>query len=121
MKSVLEKIQRRRFFPVEVDGETVHLKSLGFQDALAIDSLADNGDKVLYALGCSLLEEDGVPAIKRGDGESVQQYVARVRELTVDMPPSIGKQLSEAITKITKTPSLDTIAKNSDPTDAPAS
>lgn len=119
--SVLKKIQKRRNYTVDVDGEPVHLRSLSYSDAVAIDAVASASDKVFYALGCALLEDDGTPAIPRQPEETAQQYVDRVRVLTQDMQVEVMKQLSAAITKITKVPDGDAVVKNSEPTDTPAS
>lgn len=119
--SVLKKIQNRRNFAVEVDGETVRLQSLSFDDGLQLHSLEDTHSKLFFALGCALLEDDGTRAIPREPDETPQQFSDRVRELTQDMRGDVMTALHEAIAKITKPPAPETLIKNSEPTDTPAS
>lgn len=119
--SVLNRIQKRKSSEVEIEGELVRIRSLSYFDGLELNSLDDPGLVTCYAIGAALLEDDGNLAIPRNDGESVFDYASRVRQQLSDMTAASIKLLVDAVTKLSKPPSAEAIAKNSDETASPAS
>lgn len=119
--SVLKKIQKRRDYTLDIDGEPVRLRSMSFDDGLHLDSIEDPATRLYFALGCGLLDDDGKPAFTRNPEESPAQFAARVRESTVDMRPDVMTDLHKTIVKITKSPQPETVLGNSEPTDTPSS
>lgn len=120
MTSVVDKIQKRRFFPVELDWITLHIRPMGAWERHDLRGL-EYRDQLVFAIGCCLVNEDRSRAFERQQNESVAEFVLRVRNATLDLSPDEVTLLTEAITKVTRPPPAETIAGNSEPTDAPAS
>lgn len=119
--SVLQKIQRRRNSEVNLGGETVRIQSLSYYDGVATDSISETPLKVYYAIGSCLLEDDGKPTFPKAEGETPVEFAKRVQAATKDMGAEVVTALSEAISKLTKPPTVKAIEKNSETTDSPAS
>lgn len=111
MTSLLERLNKRRFYPVKVAGETVHIRLLTDAESREIASLKDELQNA-YALGLSLCESEKEPAFPRGVGETPEAYAIRMADLLKDMPQDNVRELQEAYTRLAKVPSLDNLAKN---------
>lgn len=117
--SVIAKIQRRNKYPVELEVGTVHVRPLGYWERQASESL--NEGRIPYYLGCALVEEDGSRTFEIGTDETPTQFADRVRNETRDLSAEDISALMQAITKVTRVPPADTVVKNSEATDTPAS
>jgi hypothetical protein len=114
--SVLDRIQRRLKYPVELECGTVYIRPLGYWDKAAVRTLSDVTDQVSYAVGRCLIEEDGTLVLEPGKDESAKEFALRVREISRYLSPKDIATLSEAITKITTAPPVEAVSKNSDAT-----
>ena len=122
MSSVLDKIRRRRCYPVDLEhGETVHVRPLGGWDKLAINSLESPDEQLAYSIGRCLVNEDAERVMDRNADESAKEYIARVRLFTEDLSYADLAALATAISKVTKVPAAETLLKNSEPTITPDS
>lgn len=120
--SVISQLQKRRNFAVEINGEPVRIRPLSVSEAEAMAECTNDVERLFYAIGKSLTEEDGRPTFEATAGESTGDFAQRVKLSLPDMPQHVVGELSEAIVKITQSPkSMEKIAGNSEGTIAPAS
>lgn len=112
MKSVAEKIRRRRFYPVVIDGETIHLRALLNSELTTVQTFRTEDESVGYAIGCSLLNEDQTPVFVPTPDESAKQFGGRVL-VELDLPTDTRAELVEKILKLSNGPaSQDALEKN---------
>jgi len=100
MKSVLLK---RRPRPVELDGGTVHVRSLTLAEIEQMQALARAGDEVataVFVLSRGLVNADGSQTFEP-DAPDVK-----------DLPGDVIAALMEAIGKASKPPSVERLEKN---------
>jgi hypothetical protein len=122
LSGVIEKIQKRRFYPVPMsDGTTRHVMSLTGWHKVAMQDLKSPDAQLAFALGCCLVCENGERRFDREPDESPAAFALRLQDETTDLSFADISELVAAINKVTKTPNSEIIAKNSEPTDAPAS
>lgn len=119
--SVIARIQKRKAKTVDIDGEQIQVRSLAYLDGVEMDGIADAPQKAFYAIGMSLLDDEGQPAFTRAADESAVAFATRVQSELSEISTPVMKSLTAAITEATKTPSVDAIAKNSEETASPSS
>lgn len=110
--SVIQRVQKRRKYPITVDGDTIYLRTLSYEDAELIDTITEPVDKLFYAVGQAMIEDSGEPAFPPIAGETPSEFAARAKAALKGMGQDTLKEISEAITKITKAPSTEAIVKN---------
>lgn len=113
MTGVLDKLKKRRSYPVTIDGETVNVRSLTIGELQRMESV-EGDDKAGFVLGCALLETDGQRSFIQGAEESDAEFGKRVLAASVDIPTDNLSALKDAINKLSNNiPPQETIRKNS--------
>lgn len=116
MSEVAKRVWKRRRYPVvlgEGDGaETLHVRSLTFAELEALDTITDGLMKTFFMVGVGFVDANGDQVYPKVDGETPDQYAARIKAECVDIPSDTLHELGAAIAKIEKTPKHGTIVKN---------
>lgn len=111
MSGVIDKVRKRRRWPIELDGETVYVRALLESEHREVKDFETDVESYGFAIGCCLLNDDGTAVIYRNAGESAKEFGARVL-LELDMPVDTRAQLCERIVKLATGPPVETLAKN---------
>lgn len=114
MASVLEKLAKRRCYPITVqNGEPVHVRALTFGELRALESLPQQLSGG-FIFGVGVVTDTGEQAIPILEGETHQQFAERVSDILVDheIPTDTLRDVNEAIIKLMKVPPVEDIAKN---------
>lgn len=101
--SAPEALFQRRPKPVEIEGTTVHVRSMTLREALEVDRLTEGGKGVeaaTYAVTHCLVDEKGAELFN-GDAERVQ-----------DIPLDTLHVLSDAIREMSVTKKTKELSKN---------
>ena len=112
MSGVAEKIQKRRFYPVTIDGETFHVRALSVADRRRIDAMSDVMQKSFFALGRGLCNEQGGELFPRENDEDDAGYATRIESLIPEIPTDTFNELGAAINRVGIVPRAEVIAKN---------
>lgn len=112
MSQVIAKLRKRRFYPVDIDGEKIHLRALLDSEHKEVESFTYETESFGFAIGCCLMNEDGTPVFTRVPDEDAKTFGARV--LTeLDLPDDTRSELSKAILKLqTGPPTIEALVKN---------
>lgn len=133
MSAVLNRLARRRSYPITIDGEDFRVRAMTIGEGLEFDTLKDDGAKIGFILGCALLNDAGEPEFnraiaadtvlddKQAAAESAEDFGKRVSEACRGIPQDTLAALTSAIDKLRRPPSQDTLRKNSDATKQPGS
>lgn len=103
--SAKDVLFKRRVRPVEIDGDTLHVRSLTLREATEVDRMKDAGDDVgaaLYGVAHCLVEADG-KEVFNGDIESAK-----------DIPLETLQRIGVAISEVSGASKAKDIRKNSD-------
>lgn len=111
MPSVGERLQRRRFYPVRIAGETVHVRALLDSERRAMLGFLNEPESFGYVLGCCLLNDDQSRAFTAHDGEGPQAFGARVLA-ELDLPDDTKGELCRKVLELSKGPPEGEFAKN---------
>jgi hypothetical protein len=113
MSSVLSRLKKKRGYPVDIDGETFHVRSLTIGELQRLDLLAAE-HKTGFVVGCALCcEASGEQELPRATGEDDTAWAARVLTELADVPTETIRALSDGVAAIGKTPAtLEKLAKN---------
>ena len=104
MASVIDRLKKRAFYPFKlVNGETVHLRALTFNQLKTIREFSENDESIGYTIGCCLLEESGDPVFVPGPTQSPKEFGAEVLT-AIDFPLDIREALTEHIFKLSTDP-----------------
>ena len=113
MSDVLDRLRKKRGFPVTIGDETFHVRSLTIGELKRLKTVADD-DKTGFMVGCTLCaDEGGKQAIPPLDEETDADWSKRVVDALADVPSETIRSLSEGIAALSKTPSSTAVAKNS--------
>lgn len=110
--SVIDKLRKRRFYPVAIDGETVHIRALLDSELKTVTEFQNEDESVGFAIGKSVLNEDSSAAFVQLADESPKQFGQRV--LTeIDLPSDTKAELTSKILKLSNGPmSAEDLKKN---------
>ena len=111
MSDVLAKIKKRRCYPVEVGGGTVHVRSLTRGELDRVGKL-EGSAQTAFVVGCVLVDADGSPALPKLPNETDEAYASRLLLETEDVDSETVAAITAAVGKIGKAPTLETLAKN---------
>ena len=116
MPTILERLARRRHYPVPINDETFYVRSLTLGECDDVDKLPDDL-KTPYAIGCALTDEGGnqpLPRTKKEDGSepSTAEYAQNILDALQIVPPDALVKLTEAIWKVTKAAPVEDLVKN---------
>lgn len=110
--SVIDRLRKRRFYPVTIDGEQVHIRALLDSELKTAMEFKDDDESVGFAIGCSLLNEDRTPVFSQLTNETPKQFGARVLA-EADLPSDTKAELRDKIVKLSNgPPSEDDLKKN---------
>ena len=110
--SVIDRLRKRRFYPVTIDGETIHIRALLDSELKVVSEFQNEDESIGYAIGCSLVNEDQSAAFVRLGDESPKQFGARVLS-EIDLPSDTKAELTSKILKLSNgPPSIDDLKKN---------
>ena len=111
---MIEKLRKRRFYPVTIGDATVHLRGLLYSEHETAEEFGEAAESWGYAIGCCLMHDDGTEWFTRmvDVKETASDFGARVlREL--DLPDDTRAELIAAIVKLSQgPPKIETLAKN---------
>ena len=57
--SVISKLTKRRFYPFQIDGETIHLRSMLSSELDTVQKFRDDDESLGFMIGCCVLNENG--------------------------------------------------------------
>lgn len=109
---LLERPNKRRCFPVQLEDRTVYVRSLLNAELSRLTKL-DKQFQNAFFLGKALVSEDGTPEVPQNAGEADQTFAERVIAAfeTAEVDGRIEAQLISAVTKVTRY-DPDEISKN---------
>ena len=104
--SVIERLRKRRFYPIDLDGQTIHIRAMLDSELKAVAEFRDDDESVGFAIGCALLNEDKSAAFVRAADETSKQFGARVLE-ELDLPSDTKAEITGKILKLSNGPLKD--------------
>ncbi len=112
MSETLNKLRKKRGFPVEIDGDTFHVRSLTLGELRRVETLKP-ADKTGFVIGCTLCTGDGgEPEFPKQDGEDDSAWAQRVVDELADVPTETIRTLSDRVASLGKVPKTPDIVKN---------
>ncbi len=115
--SVLDKLAKRRFYPVSIGDQEVHVRSLTIREIKRLDAV-DYDARTGLVLGFALLEPDGSPVFvqrKSADGidaETDSEFSDRVIEQLSETPMDNLAAVSQAVQRLGQPVDSDKLKKN---------
>lgn len=101
--SVIDRLRKRRKYPVIIDGETINIRALLDSEIDTVSEFQNDDESIGFAIGYGVLNDDGTMAFTPHDGESPKQFGGRVLA-ELDMPSDTKAEISEKIMKLSKGP-----------------
>jgi hypothetical protein len=113
MSGVLDRLKKKRGYPVVVDGQTFHVRSLTIGEFKRYANVKDDA-KTGFVIGCALCcDENGDQEFpKLTPAESDVEWAARVLDELEDVPSENIRAISDGVAALSKTPSASAVAKN---------
>lgn len=121
MATMLERLAKRRCYPVQIGDEKLFVRALTIGELDALKALPDEL-AAAFGIGSGLVNDDGSQAIPRlvipakdDQPESVepnQAFAERVDMELKAVPVDSVMAITEAIRKLNTVPSQETLAKN---------
>lgn len=112
MSGVLNRLKRKRGFPVVIDDETYYVRSPTIGELRRLDAIPTDL-KTGFLVGCTLCcGQDGSQESPQQDGESDEQWASRVMAELSDVPTETIRALSQGVASIGKIPSSESVVKN---------
>ncbi len=113
--SVVDRIRKRAFYPLTlINGEKIHLRALTGNQLLTARAFSEKESSIGYAIGCSLLEDNGDPVFVPEDAESPEAFGERVMS-ALELGRDVQQQVVAKIFEITNEPEkakAEAIVKN---------
>ncbi len=119
MASVVERLRKRRFYPVTIDGEIVHVRALLESESAEVKPFRDQDASFGFVIGCGLLNDDKSQAFARLTDEDAKTFGERVL-VDLNLPNDTRIELAVAILKLAQPPSRESLIKNSERTTTPS-
>lgn len=110
MSDVLNRIKKRRCYPVEVGGGTVHVRSLTRGELDRMTALEKDA-KTDFVLGCVLVSSAGEPEFVPEEGESDVDFAKRIKAAVLDVDTETIAAITEAVGKIGKVTATEALEK----------
>lgn len=116
MPTILERLARRRCYPVQIADETFYVRSLTLGECDDVDKLPEDL-KTPYAIGCALVDDAGTQALPRSKPEdgttpSNEDYAKKILDALQIVEPAALMALLENIWKVTKAAPVEDLVKN---------
>jgi len=108
---VFERLEKRRAFPIDVDGETLHIAEPTLNQIDRIQRMQGTMATGL-ALGFCLVDSGGNRLFNQGVDEHDEAFADRVLLEASDCTVSAIRVLSEGILKLVKPVSQESLVKN---------
>jgi hypothetical protein len=109
MSSIIERLRRRRHYPIDIDGADVFIRSLTKAEREIAEPFKDDESSIGYGIGVGLVDEFGKPVFTIQNDESAQQFGGRVLD-ELQLPDDTRSQLITAILKLSNGPTADQLA-----------
>lgn len=113
--SVVDRIRKRAFYPLTlINGEKIHLRALTGNQLQTARAFSEKESSIGYAIGCSLLEDNGDPVFVPDDAESPEAFGERVMS-ALELGRDVQQQVVAKIFEITNEPEkakAEAIVKN---------
>lgn len=111
MVSVIDKLQKRRLYPVTIAGETVHVQALRHKEfARVLGDLQADDAAFGFTIGHGLLNDDGSTVFSQGAEESDKDFGDRVID-SLNLPTDTRAELTETILRLSKGPTPEGLEK----------
>lgn len=102
--SVIDRIQKRAFYPLKlVNGETIHLRALTYQQLQTTRAFSEKDASIGYAIGCALLEDNGSPVFVPTDSEDAETFGERVMS-ALELGRDVQQEIVAKIFELTNEP-----------------
>tara|TARA_R110000868_G_scaffold25944_1_gene100510 strand:- start:2169 stop:2504 length:336 start_codon:yes stop_codon:yes gene_type:complete len=110
--SVIDRLRKRRFYPVTIDGEVIHIRALLDSELKTVSAFQNEDESIGFAIGCSLINEDKSDVFTIAADESAKQFGARVLA-EINLPSDTKAELTSKILKLSNgPPSAEDLKKN---------
>jgi hypothetical protein len=99
---VLQKCAKRRCYPIDIDGETIHVRAITLDEMDRMQVL-DKDTKTFFLLACGIVEANGDQGVsaKRSD-ETDAAWVTRVTSELSVIPADTALQIVKEIDRVSK-------------------
>jgi hypothetical protein len=112
MVNIFTRLEKRKAFPVDIDGETIHVTEPTMGQIARIQKLGTE-DSTGLALGLCIVDPSGVPVFEIMEGiEDDLSFSRRVMKEAESLTPSVIKRISDAILALTKPVKVESLVKN---------
>lgn len=111
MITVLDRLRKRRCYPVPEAGEGIFVRSLTRGELIRLARIEGDA-KTDFVLGCVLVTEAGAPVLPPLEGESDADFCERVKTAFLDVDTETVSQITQAVGRIGKVPPPETLRKN---------
>lgn len=110
--SVIERLQKRRAYPVSIDGDVIHIRALRASELAVASGFQNDDESIGFVIGYGVVNDDGSQAILQVEGETAKDFGARVLS-TLDLPLDTRSEITSKIMKLSNGPlSEDELKKN---------
>jgi hypothetical protein len=110
--SVILKLTKRRFYPFQIDGETIHLRAMLTSELDIVQKFRDDDESLGFMIGCCVLSENGTAEFMKTADETPKQFGARIL-CEVDLPLDTRTELINKIIGLSNgPPSQEKLIKN---------
>lgn len=110
--SVIDRLRKRRAYPVSIDGEEIKIRALLESELKAVSDFRDDDESIGFAIGCSVLDADGSQMFMAKQGESPKEFGGRILA-ELDLPSDTKAELTSKILKLSQGPlKPDDLKKN---------
>jgi len=109
--SMIEKLRKRRSYPVTIGEETVHVRALTEGERTEVLPFKSEDSSFGFVIGCGLLNDAQEPEFVKAPGESPQDFGTRVLK-EADLPTDTRTELATAILNLTSGPKREALVKN---------
>lgn len=110
--SVISKLTKRRFYPFQIDGETIHLRSMLSSELAAVQEFRNEDASIGFTIGCAVLNEDGSAVFTKSVEETAKEFGSRILS-EIDLPLDTRTELINKIIGLSNgPPSQEKLIKN---------
>lgn len=99
MADARDVIRKRSFYPVPFNGDTIHVRAMRESELKVLSEFYDAPESFGFAIGKSLLNEDGTNCYTEEESESPQEFGKRVLA-DLDLQSDIKSRLMAVIQKV---------------------
>ena len=114
MSDVMDRLRKRRAYPLDIGGEIIHIRSMTKGERLQLEPIQNDSESFGFVIGCGLVNEDGSALFTVEDGEGASEFGSRVED-ALGLPDDTRSQISEAIARLSRGPTpeqLKALKKN---------